>query len=277
MAYVKGSTYVLLGSQRPDIGESVRPFCRLTRMDEAEARTLLSSPGSRIFRVYARRAMAQGLANQLKAIGIISAAVAAEELEQYLYVAAKRVNVGIGGVAASGSENEAPTFIPFADLGAVVMGEVMEEIGRERVLSAKPGEPKVRISYSGVLHVDLHRKSVPVAVRLKKTDFGMNPIVAGEPIEGPTDLARLIEILRVKAPLAHVDDKFTLAAHSMEYSLRMIEAGEVVQIPARSADDEGPVVAPPLPPAKPRDPNEVRIKSSFSIYSTLTRYTTVTE
>ncbi len=277
MSDLRGVNYVLLGSQRPDVGEAMRPFCRLLHMDEQEARLLLTQPGPRLFRAYHRLSQAQGLANQLRAIGLAATALGAEELAKYVFLDSRQVNLGMGGLSAFGREGDAPTFIAFSDIAAIVQGEVMTVTGRERVMAPRPGEPRVRVTYTPMTILDVHRKSVPVAVRFHKKDFHMNPVVAGEPIEGPTDLPRFVELVRQRSPLALLDDKFTRSTAAVDYSLRMLDAGEAALPPRPAPGEEEPAAPPPLPPAPADDPNRTRDETAFNLYSTLWRYQAIIE
>jgi hypothetical protein len=272
----KGITYVLLGSQRPDVGDVVRPMSRLTKMDEGEIRVLLTSHGPRLFQAYQRRSDAQGLANQLRALGLAVAAVGVEEILEYVFVPAVRINIGQGGFSAFGGENEPPVFIPFSDMAAIVQGEVSEMIGQERIMGTRPGESKVRNTYNRMVYVDIHRRSVPVAVRLRKTDFHLNPIVAGEAIDGPTDLTRCVALLREKSPLARFDDGFGRSGHAVAGSLQLLDAGEGAAIAPRSIEDEIPHSPPPLPPGE-TNPAELLELPAFDLYSTLWRYQAISD
>lgn len=273
----KGLTYVLLGSQRPDVGDVVRPLSRLTKMDEAELRILLTSHGPRLFRAYLRRSDAQGLANQMRALGLAAAAVGIEDILEYVFVPAGKVNIGQGGFSAFGDENEPPVFVPFSDMAVIVRGEVSEMTGQERIMGSRTGESKVRNTYNRMVYVDIHRRSVPLAVRLRKNDFHLNPIVAGEPLDGPTDLNRCVALLREKSPLAHFDDEFSRSGNAVAWSLGLLDAGENAAIPPRSLEDEIPVAPPPPPPKYEHDPAELLELSAFDLYSTLWRYQTVAE
>lgn len=273
----KGITYVLLGSQRPDVGDVVRPMSRLTKMDEAEVRMLLTCHGPRLFRAYVRRSDAQGLANQLRALGLAAAAVGIEEILEYVFVPAVRVNIGQGGFSVFGGENEAPVFVPFSDMAVIVRGEVSEMIGQERLMGSRPGESKVRNTYNRMVYVDIHRRSIPVAVRLRGGDFHLNPIVAGEALEGPTDLNRCVALLREKSPLARFDDEFARSGNAIAWSLRLLDAGETAAIPPRSIADEAPHPPPPPAPAEEHDPAELLEPPAFDLYSTLWRYQMISE
>jgi len=278
MNELRGITYVVLGSQRPDVGQAMRPFTRLVKISDDEARHLLTCHGPRLFRAFTRRSQAQGMANQLRAIGLAATALPAEDILQYAILPSKQVNVGQGGISAFGREGEAPTFIPFSDVAIIVQGEVLEVVGKEKVMSPRPGEPKIRCSYAPQMIVDVHRKSVPVGVRFRKVDFHLNPIVAGEPLEGPTDLARFVSLLRERSPLALFDDRFDRSGDSVDWSQRMVEAGHAVAIqPGGVGEEDGPPTAPPLPPSPDPDPGRLRQEHAFNLYSILWRYQAIIE
>jgi hypothetical protein len=259
------------------VGDSIRPLSRLTRLDEQEIRRILTSHGPRIFRAYLRHSEAEGLANQIRALGLRAATLRPEDIWEFAYVNAKQLNIGQGGISGFSEPGEPPLFIPFSDVAAIVQGEVAELMGKEKVLAPAPGEARMRYNYQKTVYVDIHRKSVPVAMRIRKPDFHMNPVVAGEPIEGPTDLDRFVSLLRERTTLAAFDDGFNRSADAVNVSLRMLDAGERVVVPPRSPDDEAPPVPPPLPPAPEHGESDLEELPAFELYSTLWRFQAVVE
>ncbi len=272
-----GINYVLLGSQRPDVGDSVRPLGRLVRLPEDEIRRLLTAHGPRLFRAYHRRAEAQSLVNQIRALGLRAAVVTASDILEHVFVSVGQLNIGQGGISGLGTEDNAPVFVPFSDVAAVVRGEVSELDRERKVLTPMPGETRIRHEFLRETCVDVHRRSVPIALRIRKSSFRMNPVVAGEPIEGPANLDRFVRILLDRSPLSIFDDGFSRSGDAVDSSLRMLDAGEQVVIGPRALGEEAPSTPPELPSSPQREESELTSISSFDLYSTLWRYQSTVE
>ncbi len=272
-----GINYVLLGSQRPDVGDSVRPLSRLVRLPEEEVRRLLTTHGPRLFRAYHRRAEAQSFVNQIRALGLRTAVVTSSDILEHVFVSVGQLNIGQGGISGVGTEDGAPVFVPFSDVAAIVRGEVSELDKERKVLTPMPGETRIRHEFLRETCVDIHRRSVPIALRIRKSSFRMNPVVAGEPVEGPADLDRFIRILLDRSPLAVFDDGFGRSGDAVDCSLRMLDAGEQVVIGPRAPGEEGLPTPPELPPPPAREEGELSSLPSFDLYSTLWRYQSTVE
>jgi len=267
-----GITYVMLGSQRPDVGDAIRPFCRLTRLGEEEARHLLSSHGPRLFRAYARHGEAEGLAAQIHALGLYAATLTPEDIWEYVFVEVSRLNLGQGGISGFGDPGEAPLYVPFSDIVAIVQGDVSDIAGKGRVLTPDPESSKTPEPDPRERLVDIHCRSVPVAMRIRKSEFRMNPHVAGEPVGEATDLDRFLRLIVARTPGAVVDTGFERASEAVDVSLQMLDGGGQVVTPSRSARDDAPPTPPRLPAAPVRTDTELVSLSSFELYSTLWRW-----
>lgn len=147
--------YLVLPAQPPDVGASIRPISRLLQEEEPTVRTWLNTPTFRVLRRFAKKSNADGLLQQLKALGIRTFVVSDSQMRGHLFLWCMTANRGQGGMAFRDFSDQ-PIFVPFPDIAQVTILNVTHDDG------------------AVATWIDLNRRSTPITPRLDASmfDFG---------------------------------------------------------------------------------------------------------
>jgi hypothetical protein len=116
-------------------------------MDAEAVAQKLRTPIYEVIARFARSANAQGLVQQLTALGVNCFMISDQEIRGHLIVAMKTANRGAGGVAFRDFDDK-PLFCPWEDMAGICVLEVFTENGEQATL------------------IDIHRKSANITPRL---------------------------------------------------------------------------------------------------------------
>ena len=166
--------YVVLFQLPPDTGSAIRPISRLLQEDEEKVREKLLTHTFEVLSRYARKPNAEGLKNQLHALGIDTTIVSDQDLRGHLIVSASTANKGQGGIAFRDFD-EKPLYVDYKDIAGAAMMEVPREDGSTTTL------------------IDLHRFSTSITPRVDVALFDF-PTLMGNPEAGLEDFLKELEI-----------------------------------------------------------------------------------
>jgi hypothetical protein len=152
--------YVVCFSQEGDL-PPIRPVSRLIQQEEPEVEKKLRTKTYAVLGRFARQANAQGLVQQLTALGVNCFLMSDQEIRGHLIVSMKTANKGQGGIAFRDFE-EKPLFCPWDDMQGICVMEIYCERGGQATL------------------IDLHRKSANITPRLDVALFDF-PAMLGTP------------------------------------------------------------------------------------------------
>lgn len=144
--------YVILFQPPPDCGSSIRPIARLLKDEEENVRKKLLTKTFEVLARFAKKANAEGMQNQLHALGVETIIVSDQDLRGHLFVGASSASKGAGGIAFRDFDDK-PLYTPFEDIAGVTMLEVQCQDG----------------SIATIL--DLYRKSTSITPRIDAAHF----------------------------------------------------------------------------------------------------------
>jgi len=113
--------YVALPPQPPEPQAAPRPVARLLGEEDDAALRRLTRPAFQLLRRFARRDNAEGLRNQLHALGVEAFIVSDAEARRRLFLWTADASVGAGGVAVRDFSGQ-PLFTPYENLASVALG-----------------------------------------------------------------------------------------------------------------------------------------------------------
>ncbi|MBI1292344.1 hypothetical protein GC173_14075 [bacterium] len=159
-------TYYVISTTQEDPLPPLRPVSRLVQQEEPEVEKKLRTKTYAVLGRFARQANAQGLVQQLTALGVNCYMMSDQEIRGHLIVSMKTANRGQGGIAFRDFEDK-PLFCPWDDMAGICVLEIFCERGGQATL------------------IDLHRKSANITPRLDVAlfDFGTMMGVAGATFE----------------------------------------------------------------------------------------------
>jgi len=138
--------YVVCTAQSGDL-PPLRPVSRLVQQEEAEVQKKLQTNTYAVLGRFARQANAQGLVQQLTALGVNCFTMSDQEIRGHLIVSMRTANRGQGGIAFRDFEDK-PLFCPWDDMQGICVLEIYTERGGMATL------------------IDIHRKSANITPRL---------------------------------------------------------------------------------------------------------------
>lgn len=120
--------YVIIGKQPADVGSAVRPISRLVDEEEEQIRQKLLTPSFEVLRRFAKKANAEGLRNQLHALGVESLLISDQEIRSHLILFAASASKGSGGLAFRDFADQ-PLYCPWEDITSVLVLDLETESG----------------------------------------------------------------------------------------------------------------------------------------------------
>jgi hypothetical protein len=139
----------------------LRPISKLVQIEEDMVAKKLRTGTFEVMGRFARAANAEGLVNQLKALGVDSFVVSDQDIRGHLIISVAGANRGGGGMALM-DFNAKPLFCPYDDLAGICVLEIYCEGGGQSTL------------------IDLHRKSANITPRMDVSLFDF-PKMLGSP------------------------------------------------------------------------------------------------
>lgn len=210
--------YVVLPKQSPGVGSALRPVSRLLQEEEDVVRGRLLVQTFVVLRRFAKKANAEGMLNQLNALGLEAFLVSDNALRSHLILYAATASKGTGGMAFRDFADK-PLFCPFPDVVRVLRMDLPTESGGSTVV------------------IDLLRRNSNVTPRIDTALFDI-PQMLGLERAGPDELLAAIG----EATGVAVDDSFN--HHRAEAEALAQDFGA---LPAEFSPPEAMLVEPYIP------------------------------
>lgn len=169
----------------------MRPVSRLLQEDEETVAKRLATGTFHLLKRFAKRDNAEGLRNQLHALGLETYVISDQQVHGHLFIWAESANQGAGGMAIKDFGGQ-PLYCPYEDLLGICTGEVELEGGGKTVI------------------IDLHRKSAAITPRIDGATFEFAATL-GQSGVGPREFLDEVEA----ASGAHIDRHYGRVAEAM--------------------------------------------------------------
>lgn len=139
--------YLILLPQDPDAIGPIRPLSKLLQLDEEKVEELMRTDTYEVVARFARKPNAEGMKNQLFALGIETVLVSDQDIRGHLFVSAASASKGAGGIAFRDFDDK-PLYTPFEDIAGIGLLDI----------------PRKDNTQATVL--DLYRKSTNITPRI---------------------------------------------------------------------------------------------------------------
>lgn len=151
-------TYYIVVCRLADPDITVRHVARLVQDEEENVKRKLQTRTYEVLGRFARRANAEGLRQQLFALGVPTFILSDQDIRGHMIVSVASANRGAGGMALRDFE-EKPLYVPFEDIAAIAVIDLKCENGLRATL------------------IDLHRHSTNITPRLDAALFDFEGIL----------------------------------------------------------------------------------------------------